>query len=482
MQEWVRLRRFPPSGLSQSELKRRVQIAKEMDRQPEPGKLLERRGKTVSLATFGCAKNLVDSEVMLGYLRRAGYTFLPDPGKADVIILNTCGFIRPAKEEAAQALKEAAAQKKRDKNKTIVAAGCYVERNGEGLRSEYPEVDVWLGVKDFDKIVQAIEGRSFRGGKETFLCSHKTPRLISTPPSWAYVKISEGCSHECAFCAIPLIKGRYRSRSLSSIVAEARELGCRGIKEINLISQDTTYFGRDKGMNDGLVKLLRRLIDVPAISWIRFLYGYPEEITDNLLEIMAEKKICPYLDIPFQHADRRILKGMKRSMDGKRGLALIEKIRKRLPDVALRTSLIVGFPGEGRKEFEALKAFVRTARFDHLGVFTYSPEEGTDSFPRGDPVPEKEKIARQEEIMRTQAEISAEINKKYLKRRIEVLIENPFRRGGKPSSGRARFQAPEVDGVVYIQDDSPMAHGLKPLERVEIVAADVYDLHGKIVP
>jgi len=453
-----------------------------MDRQHELNRPREGRGKTVSLSTFGCAKNLVDSEVMLGYLRRAGYTFLPDPKKADVIILNTCGFIGPAKEEAAQALKEAAAQKKRDNNKTIVATGCYVERTGEGLRSEYPEVDVWLGVKDFDKIVQAIEGRPFRRGKETFLCSHKTPRLMSTPPSWAYVKISEGCSHECAFCAIPLIKGPYRSRSLSSIVAEARQLGHRGIKEINLISQDTTYFGRDKGMNDGLVKLLRRLVDVPALSWIRFLYGYPEEITDDLIEIMAEKKICSYFDIPFQHADRRILRGMKRSMDGKRGLALIEKIRRRLPDVALRTSLIVGFPGEGREEFEVLKAFVRTARFDHLGVFTYSPEEGTDSFGSGDPVPEKEKISRQEEIMRIQAGISAEINKKYLKRKIDVLIENSPIRNGEPSSGRARFQAPEVDGVVYIQENRRMAHGLKPLEKVEIVAADVYDLYGKIVP
>jgi len=453
-----------------------------MNRQHELGRPCEGGGKTVSLATFGCAKNLVDSEVMLGYLRRAGYALLPNPEKADVIILNTCGFIGPAKEEAVQALKEAAAHKQRDNHKTIVATGCYVERTGKGLRSEYPEVDVWLGVKDFNNIVQAIEGRSFRRGKETFLCSHKTPRLISTPPSWAYVKISEGCSHECAFCAIPLIKGPYRSRSLSSIVAEARELGRRGIKEINLISQDTTYFGRDKGIYDGLVKLLRRLIDVPGLRWIRFLYGYPEEITDDLLEIMAEKKICSYLDIPFQHADRRILRGMKRSMDGKRSLALIEKIRNRLPGVALRTSLIVGFPGEGRKEFEALKTFVRTARFDHLGVFTYSPEEGTGSFGSGDPVPEKEKTSRQEEIMRIQAGISAEINKKYLKRKIEVLIEHSPRRSGNPSWGRARYQAPEVDGVVYIQENRRMAHGLKPLEKVEIVAADVYDLHGKIVP
>ncbi len=471
------------SGRAESECpEKENQASNTMDRHQDSGGPRGGRGKTVSLATFGCAKNLVDSEVMLGYLRRAGYSVLPVPDRADVIILNTCGFIGLAKEEAAQALKEAAAHKRRDNSKTIIATGCYVERFGEGLRSEYPEVDVWLGVKDFDKIVQAIEGRSFRRGKETFLCSHKTPRLISTPPSWAYVKISEGCSHECAFCAIPLIKGPYRSRPLSSIVAEARELGRRGIKEINLISQDTTYFGHDKGINNGLVRLLRRLIDVPGLSWIRFLYGYPEEITDDLLEIMADKKICAYLDIPFQHADSRVLRAMRRSTDGKRGLALIEKIRKRLPDVALRTSLIVGFPSEGRKEFETLKAFVRTARFDHLGVFTYSPEDGTNSFRLGNPVSEQDKASRQEEIMWIQAGISAENNKKYLKRRIEVLIDNPFTHRQKPFSGRARFQAPEVDGVVYIQENRHTSHELRPLETVEIVAADVYDLHGKIVP
>lgn len=437
--------------------------------------------KTVSLVTFGCAKNLVDSEVMLGYLRQRGYGFLKDAEKADVVILNTCGFIKPAKEEAIQAIEKAAAFKRRKKGKIIVATGCYVERYKQDLRSKYPEVDVWLGVKDFDKIVQAIEGRSFRRGQETFLCSHTTPRLLSTPPSWAYLKISEGCSHECTFCAIPLIKGPYRSRSISSIVEEAKELGRRGVKEINLVSQDTTYFGRDKGVKDGFVKLLRRLIDVPEIRWIRLLYGYPEEITDALLEIISEEKICSYLDIPFQHADRDILKAMKRSMDGRRALALIEKIRRRLPEVALRTSLIVGFPGEGRKEFEGLKAFVQAARFDHLGVFTYSPEEGTDSFHRDDPIPESEKLKRQKEIMQIQAEISSAIIKKYLNQRLEVLIENPSAVSGKASIGRARFQAPEVDGVVYLRDDRSTLRRLKPLEKVEIEATDVYDLHGKIV-
>jgi ribosomal protein S12 methylthiotransferase len=440
-----------------------------------------RKSKTVALVTFGCAKNLVDSEVMLGHLGRAGYTFLPNPEKADILILNTCGFINPAKEEADQALREAAALKRKSEGKTLVATGCYVERYKEDLRSKYPEVDIWLGVRDFDRVVQAIEGRPFHRGKETFLCNHKTPRLLSTPPTWAYLKISEGCSHECSFCAIPLIKGSYKSRAISSIVIEAQELGRRGVKEINLVSQDTTYFGRDKGRQDGLVRLLRRLIDVPKIRWVRLLYGYPEEITDALLEIMAEEKICSYLDIPLQHADRRILKKMNRSLDGRRALALLERIRKKLPGVALRTSLIVGFPGEGRREFEGLKTFVREAGFDHLGVFTYSPEEGTDAFQMGDAVSESEKLARREELMQTQAAISAAINKKYLNQREEILIENPGTAVGRASVGRARFQAPEVDGVIYVRDERPKPGRLKPLEKVEIVATDVYDLHGKII-
>jgi ribosomal protein S12 methylthiotransferase len=440
-----------------------------------------KQGKTVSLVTFGCAKNLVDSEVMLGCLGRAGYTFSTDPEKADVVVLNTCGFIKPAREEAVQAFEKAVALKRKKKKKLVVATGCFVERYKDALRSKYPEIDVWLGVRDFDKIVPAIEGRPFRGGKTTFLCSHNTPRLLSTPPSWAYLKISEGCSHECAFCAIPLIKGPYRSRRVSSILEEAQELGRRGVKEINLVSQDTTYFGRDKGTKDGLIRLLRRLVDVRGIRWIRLLYGYPEEITDGLLDVMAEDKICSYLDIPFQHADRGILKGMKRSLDGTRALALIEKIRKRLPDIALRTSLIVGFPGEGRREFESLKAFVRAARFDHLGVFSYSPEEGTDSFRAGDPILEEDKIKRQEEIMQIQAEISLAINRKYLNSLVEVVVETRSAGGSQTPFGRARFQAPEVDGVIYFRDSSTPPRRLRPLEKVEIVAADVYDLHGKIV-
>jgi ribosomal protein S12 methylthiotransferase len=440
-----------------------------------------RSRKTAALVSYGCAKNLVDSEVMLGYLRSAGYTLSTKPEKADVLILNTCGFIQPARDEAEEAIESAIALKLKDRGKIVAVAGCFVERYRSDLKRRYPEVDAWLGVKDFDHIIEAVEKKPYRRGREAFLLRRDSPRVLSTPSTWAYLKISEGCSHECAFCAIPLIKGRYRSRSVASILLEARELGARGVQEINLISQDTTYFGRDKGRKDGLVRLLHRLVTVPGVRWIRFLYGYPEEISPALLEVMKEDKICSYLDIPFQHSDRRLVRAMKRSLDGSKALRLIEMIRRTLPDVAVRTSLIVGFPGEGKDEFAGLKEFIREARFDHLGVFTYSPEEGTDAFPLGDPVPEDEKSGRRDEIMAIQAEIAASVQRKYLQRRLDVLIEPPAASTGGTIIGRTRFQAPEVDGVVLIERDPSLAGALRPIERVEIISTEGYDLRGKIV-
>jgi ribosomal protein S12 methylthiotransferase len=424
---------------------------------------------------------LVDSEVMLGYLSRAGYVVSPRPEGADIIVLNTCGFIRPAREEAGEGIKSALALKKKRQDRIVVVAGCFVERYRPVLERRYPEVDVWLGVRDFDHIVEALERKPYKHGLKTYLLGRETPRLLSTPSTWAYLKISEGCSHECAFCAIPLIKGAYHSRSIPSIVAEATELAGRGVKEVNLISQDTTYFGRDKGREGELIRLLRRLVDVRGIRWIRLLYGYPEEITAALLEVMKEDKICSYLDVPFQHADRRLLKSMNRSMDGTRALRLIETIRRTLPDAAIRTSLIVGFPGEGRAEFLRLKKFVREARFDHLGVFTYSPEEGTGAFELGDPVPESEKARRRDEIMALQAEIAASVQQKYLQRRLDVLIDPLSSAGNKGIVGRARFQAPEVDGVVLIERGGKASEPIQPLEKVEIISAGVYDLRGIVV-
>jgi ribosomal protein S12 methylthiotransferase len=341
--------------------------------------ILRRAAKKVALVSLGCAKNLVDSEVMLGVLKAAGYGFAGRPEDADIVIVNTCGFIAPARAEAEETLAAVLALKKGRPRLTVVAAGCYVERDRAALEAKFPGVDAWTGVRSFDRIAALVEGRPVRRSARTYLYSDASPRLVTTPGAWAYVKISEGCGHRCAFCAIPLIKGPYRSRSVASVVREARALAAQGVKEIDLISHDSTWFGRDRHERDGLARLLERLGGLDGLEWLRFLYGYPEEVSDALLGAMAGPKVCRYFDIPFQHADRRLLKAMGRGLDGRRALRLIERLRTRLPGSVVRTSLIVGFPGEGRKEFAALKGFVREARFDHLGVFAYSPERGTEA-------------------------------------------------------------------------------------------------------
>jgi ribosomal protein S12 methylthiotransferase len=434
--------------------------------------------KKVALISLGCAKNLVDSEVMLGYLKQNGYISVTAAEDADVIIVNTCGFIQPAKDEANSILADVIKTKHRGKSKKVIASGCYVERNRKDLQKAFPDVDVWMGTRDFDKIVHAIEEISYRNSPRSYLYDHRAPRIISTPSAWSYVKISEGCSHSCAFCAIPLIKGSYRSRSISSIKKECSRLVSHGIKEINLISQDSTYFARDRGIPNGLVALLEELIAIKKLAWIRVLYGYPEEISDPLLEIMQEDKVCSYLDIPFQHADREIIQKMKRGLDGSRALKLIDKIRKKIPDISLRTSLIVGFPGERQEQFERLKQFVTHAQFDHLGVFTYSPEEGTECFSLGDSVPNRIKQERMEEILEIQAEISFNKNSEYLGETIEVLVEGHLKDHTNLLLSRARFQAPEVDGVVFVKANRVSADVVNSIQKVEINDRDVYDLSG----
>ncbi|MCX6561710.1 MAG: 30S ribosomal protein S12 methylthiotransferase RimO [Candidatus Aminicenantes bacterium] len=439
------------------------------------------KSPAVALITFGCAKNLVDSEVMLGFLDRAGYRFVSDPDLADVVILNTCGFIGPSRDEADGAIGEAVERKRRRGGRVIVT-GCYAERSGPALRGRYPEVDAWIGVRDFDKIVAVVRGESFRPGERTFLYGHDSPRVLSTPRGWAYLKVSEGCSHECAFCAIPAIKGPYRSRPAVSILREAADLADRGMREIVLISQDTTYFGRDRGRAEGLAGLLGGLARVEGLARIRFLYGYPEETSDALLEAMSHPKVCRYLDIPFQHADPAVVKRMRRTFAAARALRLLDRIRTRLPGAAVRTSVIVGFPGEGRREFERLQAFVREAAFDHLGVFTYSREKGTPAFDWGDPVPQVVKERRRDRILEIQAEISARLLARSVGRTEEVLIEGPWEKSGRLLVGRTRSQAPEVDGVVLVERPADWTEAANPIAAVEITHADVYDLHGRIAP
>lgn len=436
--------------------------------------------KKVALISLGCAKNLVDSEVMLGILERQKYDLVPEIEMAEIIIINTCGFIHPARQEARDVIKNAVLEKNKSKNKKIIVSGCYVQRNQDSLQKAFPEVDAWTGVTDFDKIGQIIEGKSFQNAQNCFLYDHTSPRLISTPPAWAYIKISEGCSKSCSFCAIPLIKGPYRSRNIPSIAEEIKKLVSKGIREINLISQDTTFYGHDLRLNDGLVLLLEELLNIDNLEWIRILYSYPEEISDSLLNIMCEERICSYLDIPFQHSHPFITKRMRRGLDGKKSLELLERIRKQIPDIAIRTSLIVGFPGEGKQEFDDLMAFVTHAHFDHLGVFTYSPEEGTKCFELGDPVKEKVKLRRKENIMDIQAEISYENNQKYVGQSIDVLIEGTLKQDQTLMVGRGQFQAPEVDGVVFISSEDIETEIFNTIQKVEINGRDVYDLYGNV--
>ena len=437
--------------------------------------------KSVALVSLGCAKNLVDSEVMLGALRRAGYGFLPDPGAADIVIVNTCGFIQPARAEAEAELRAAVEVKRKRPQTTVVAAGCYVERDRARLQALFPEVDIWTGVREFDRIAALLDrGRRLERDR-TFLYGDLTPRVVSTPPGWAYVKISEGCSHRCSFCAIPSIKGRYRSRSVASIVREVEGLVARGAKEVNLVSQDSTFFGRDVGRRDGLASLLQRLLEVKGLAWVRVLYGYPEEVTDRLLELLREPRVCPYLDIPFQHADPGVIKAMRRGLDGARALRLLERIRRRVPDVVVRTALIVGFPGEGRREFARLKRFVAEARFDHLGVFPYSLEPGTPAFGLGDPVPAPEKDRRRNEVMEMQTAISLAKNKARVGRTLDVLFECALGRRPQVLAGRTRYQAPEVDGVVLVKARGAGREALHSIREVKITSAEVYDLHGVLV-
>jgi len=442
---------------------------------------MSRENKTVCLINLGCAKNLVDSEVILGRLASSGYIPFPEPERADIILINTCGFLEAARRESRKFIRQMLRWKKIYPAKIIGVIGCYVELARERLSLLFPQIDFWLGVKEIDRVVEVLEGKKFKPSSRTFLYDENMPRILSTPPVWAYIKIAEGCSHSCAFCTIPSIKGPYHSRSIASIVREARQLAVLGVKEINLISQDTTYFGRDLGNESKLPRLLEELIKIPGIAWIRWLYGFPEEIDDSLLEVMTDPRICPYFDLPFQHAHRRILRLMRRGFDGRQAIKLITKIRQKIPDAVIRTSLIVGFPGEGPEEFRQLLDFVRQAEFDYLGVFTYSREQGTAAYELGDPVSPEEKKERKEAIMELQAEISRRRLSRFLGQKLQALLDGSSSPGKTIYYGRTRYQAPEVDGIVRIvwrKKDNPPRPGLA---WIEITGSGQYDLQGRLI-
>jgi ribosomal protein S12 methylthiotransferase len=440
--------------------------------------------KSVYILSLGCPKNLVDSEVLSALLSEAGLRVTARPDRAETIVVNTCAFILPAREESIAEILRMAAFKKKGRCRRLVVAGCLPQRYGTELARELPEVDLFLGTGDFPDILKHLQ-RLDEGGKKTrlvqvgeplYLMNAAVPRAVSTP-FYSYLKVAEGCSNRCAYCVIPSIRGPFRSRLMDDIVVEAERLAAAGTRELILIAQDTTAWGRDLRGRPTLNGLLKRLCAVEGPRRIRILYAYPKNITAELLATMAaEEKVCRYLDIPVQHISDRILKAMNRKGTSAFLRKKIAEIRETLPGVSLRTSLIVGFPGETDEQFEELLDFVRESRFESLGVFPYSPEEGTAAERMAGQVPDEEKARRQAFIMETQAAIADEINLARAGSVEEVLIEGTTRRKEFPYWGRTRFQAPEIDGVTYVRGGK-LAPG--DIVRCRITGAALYDLHAQ---
>ena len=432
--------------------------------------------KRVGIISLGCPKNLVDTEVMLGQLVNKGYSISADPADSEIIIINTCGFIEPAKKESIETILRAAELKQKDPDKKLIVAGCLVQRYGKDLKSQLPEVDHFVSLNDVERIVQAC-GQEFEERLETepaeYIYDGKVPRLVTTPGSYAYLKIAEGCDHVCAFCAIPSMRGAYRSRTIDSICSEARNLADQGIKELVLISQDSTIYGADLALHDGLAVLTEQLCKTPGIEWIRVMYCYPNSLRQSFLNVMArEEKICRYIDMPLQHASGSVLSSMKRG--GNAGLyrKMIDNIRRTVPGVAFRTTLIAGFPGETEEDFRILYDFVKEVEFDRLGVFLYSDEEGTSGYKIEPKVPHKVKQHRRKELMTLQAAISRKKNRAWIGRKAQVIIDGADTRG---TTGRLYSQAPDVDGIVRIKGDHAVAGEFL---SIEITGAGEYDLTG----
>ena len=432
--------------------------------------------------SLGCPKNLVDSEVMLGHLRLKGFTLTPAMDQAEVLVVNTCGFIDAAKKESVDAILEAASMKTLGVCKKLVVAGCLVERYRDELLAEIPEIDACLGTRDIEQIAEIIgaDDRLFTPEMNPdYLYNEHSPRLLTTPKATAYLKISEGCDHTCAFCIIPKLRGGQRSRSIDSVVAEAAQLVAQGIQEISLVGQDTTDYGRDFGDPNALEKLVRALGEVEGLRWFRIHYAYPNRLTDGLIHAIAETANCAkYLDMPLQHADAGILKAMARGGSRKSFMALLEKIRRICPELALRSNFIVGFPGEDEAAFQELKAFVQEARFDHVGVFTYSPEEGTPAHALGDPIPKRTKNSRKRQLLELQQKIARDKNQTKVGQVIDVLIEGTHEESELILKGRWEGQAPEVDGNVLIVGGEPV---IGSIQQVRITKAHAYDLIGEVV-
>ncbi len=412
----------------------------------------------VSILSLGCARNLIDSEVMLGILKGAGFHIVDGIEGTDVAIVNTCSFIEDAKRESIDAILDIIELKNKRKVKNILVTGCLPQRYKDELQGELKEIDGSIGVNGFERLPQIINAL-IKGERPVditpapkYLYDDRTPRIRLTPKHYAYVKISEGCSHKCSFCVIPQLRGPHRSRHIDSVLREAANLIKSGVKEINLIGQDTTLYGMDLYKRLALAELLKELVRIKGINWIRLLYAHPANFTDELIEIIKdEPAICKYVDLPIQHINDKILKMMRRGTSKKMILSLLEKLRAEIPNLVIRTSIIVGFPGETEAEFKELVEFIKDAKFERLGAFIYSQEEGSPAYDFPNQISDEEKQARWDEIMKIQQEISQENNRRLMGRELDVIIEEKDDSDPNLYLGRSYMDAPEVDGIVYVR-------------------------------
>ena len=459
----------------------------------------------IGMISLGCPKNLVDSEVMLGLAQQAGHQLTRDAGDADVLVVNTCAFIDTARQESIDAILEMAEHKKHGRCTTLVVTGCMAERYRDELREQIPEIDAVLGTGQVPEILGALEGAAVPGTRRrdagtpgshaapllrsngtavtggdrlpTYIYDAETPRLLATPRHYAYVKIAEGCDYACAFCIIPTLRGHYRSRPADSIVREAHALAARGVKELLLISQDTSFYGVDRGERGALARLLRELNRVDGLEWIRMLYLYPTTIGDEVLDAMAEcEKVCNYVDLPLQHASDAVLKRMKRPGTRASYERLLDRIRTRVPGVTLRTTFIAGFPGESEADADQLERFVSSSGFDHVGVFTYSHEEGTSAHALVDDVPARVKRQRRARLMRLQRTIVARAQRARIGSTVRLVIDGPAAESDLVLRGRLEGQAPDIDPLVYLTECDPSAFSPGQFIEAEIVGSRAYDL------
>ncbi|NLP46238.1 MAG: 30S ribosomal protein S12 methylthiotransferase RimO [Epulopiscium sp.] len=442
---------------------------------------------SIAFVSLGCDKNLIDSENMLGLLKEAGFNLIIDEAQAEVIVINTCCFIQEAQEESIDTILQMALYKKEGKCKALIVTGCMAERYKKEIMQEIPEIDGIIGTTAYDQIVPVIQ-KVLQGEKvEAFSDLHRHieiegKRILSTPGYYAYLKIAEGCNNHCSYCIIPKIRGNYRSRSIESLLQEAKTLVQEGVRELIIVAQDVTRYGQDLYNEKKLPELLTQLCQIEDLRWIRLLYCYPEEITDELIQVMVkEPKICRYIDMPIQHANDDILRRMGRRSNQKQLRKVMEKLRQAMPDICLRTTLITGFPGETQEQFEDLYAFVKEMKFDRLGVFTYSREEGTKAATFSNQIPEEIKEERRNQLMELQQKISAELSKQMIGQKVEVLIEGQLPEQGV-YCGRTYKDAPDVDGMVFVPVKSTFNDLLSgDFITVRIQEAYEYDVVGEMI-